>query len=356
MEKTGLGEDLKEENQRGGTVFAPTNLAWSRLGPKLNSFLFSEHGTKYLRALLKYHVVLNETLYSDAFYPEHRREHRGKDDKREDDDDESRRRRHRRDEDDEDENEDRNRRRHRSPHQPHRGRDLHFEHPCSGENVPSWCFPSQFGEEITSTGCHPGMSRRECEHRRREEERRRRHGRHGRHGRNEEEDDDNDDDSNDDFEALYSRHHSKDNKHRSRSGSRHGRDRDHGRPTEHDTGLIPSTTWRVELPTALKDRTVNVEVARWMGLVSMTVNSQVRVSVQDGIARDGVVQVVDSVLMPPRHRRHDEQDDSEDEYEDDQMSVEELKHRLRHFVDEDEDDKDEDRKRRHDRDGNRRDL
>lgn len=31
-------------------------------------FLFSKYGQKYLKALLEYHVVANQTLYSDAYY------------------------------------------------------------------------------------------------------------------------------------------------------------------------------------------------------------------------------------------------------------------------------------------------
>lgn len=34
----------------------------------MSSFLFSPWGRKYLKALVKYHIVLNETLYSDAYY------------------------------------------------------------------------------------------------------------------------------------------------------------------------------------------------------------------------------------------------------------------------------------------------
>lgn len=34
----------------------------------MNAFLFSSHGLKYLKALLKYHVVANHTLYSDAYH------------------------------------------------------------------------------------------------------------------------------------------------------------------------------------------------------------------------------------------------------------------------------------------------
>lgn len=53
----------------GSTVFAPSNAAFARLGPKANAFLFNtETGLKYLRALLKYHISPNATLYTDAFY------------------------------------------------------------------------------------------------------------------------------------------------------------------------------------------------------------------------------------------------------------------------------------------------
>jgi uncharacterized surface protein with fasciclin (FAS1) repeats len=49
-------------------MFAPTNLAFKALGPRINAFLFSRAGVKYLNALLKYHVVPNRTLYSTAYY------------------------------------------------------------------------------------------------------------------------------------------------------------------------------------------------------------------------------------------------------------------------------------------------
>ena len=48
--------------------FAPSNFAFQKLGPRINAFLFSSYGLKYLKALLKYHVVVNQTLYSDAYY------------------------------------------------------------------------------------------------------------------------------------------------------------------------------------------------------------------------------------------------------------------------------------------------
>ncbi|KAK6504569.1 hypothetical protein TWF481_006508 [Arthrobotrys musiformis] len=64
---TNLTQEIPHEHT-GGTLFAPPNSAFQKLGPKINGFLFSPWGRKYLKALLKYHIVLNETLYSDAYY------------------------------------------------------------------------------------------------------------------------------------------------------------------------------------------------------------------------------------------------------------------------------------------------
>ncbi|KAK0628585.1 Fasciclin domain-containing protein, partial [Bombardia bombarda] len=194
LETTGLGEELDKvkEHATGGTVFAPTNHAFARLGRRANAFLFSEHGKKYLRALLRYHVVANETLYSDAYY------------KRKDDD----------------------------------------------------------GE-------------------------------------------DNDDDAN--------------------------------------TELSSSDTdyWHVDLPSLLGDKAIHIDVRRWKRFISIIINGHVRVSVQDGVARDGVIQVVDSVLIPP-HKHHDHDHDGHDGGDDDDdsdkdsnggISVDELRARLGPYVD-----------------------
>ncbi|MCJ1476094.1 hypothetical protein MMC13_004759 [Lambiella insularis] len=66
--KTGLDVAINDTSTHtGGTLFAPSNFAFRKLGPKINGFLFSKFGEKYLKALLKYHVVTNETLYSDWY-------------------------------------------------------------------------------------------------------------------------------------------------------------------------------------------------------------------------------------------------------------------------------------------------
>jgi len=68
LKKTGIFEKMNTTAHTGGTFFAPSNFAFKKLGPKINAFLFSKFGTPYLKALLKYHIVVNQTLYSDAFY------------------------------------------------------------------------------------------------------------------------------------------------------------------------------------------------------------------------------------------------------------------------------------------------
>lgn len=55
---------------KGLTFFAPDNKAWSRLPRVVQAFLFSDKGVKYLKMLLQYHVVLNQSLYSDEYYPD----------------------------------------------------------------------------------------------------------------------------------------------------------------------------------------------------------------------------------------------------------------------------------------------
>ena len=70
LRKTGLYSAINDtSNHLGGTLFAPTNSAFAGLGFKANAFLFSECGQKYLKALLKYHVAANQTLYTDEYYP-----------------------------------------------------------------------------------------------------------------------------------------------------------------------------------------------------------------------------------------------------------------------------------------------
>jgi uncharacterized surface protein with fasciclin (FAS1) repeats len=164
----------------GGTLFAPNNFAFKKLGPRLNAFLFSPHGVKYLGALLKYHIVANETLYSDAFY-------------------------------------------------------------------------NHAGGVDTEVGVY------------------------------------------DDIEAND----------------------------------FPKGRFHVDLPTALDGKSLSVDIVRYGGLISIRINGYNRIAVQDGIAKDGVIHVVSSVLIPPKTPGG-----ASEEVVDDSMSVNELMERLGGHVEE----------------------
>lgn len=169
LSKTGLLEKLNTTDHAGGTLFAPSNWAFQKLGPKINAFLFSQYGRKYLKALLEYHVVHGNTLYSDAYY-------------------------------------------------------------------------KAKGDE--------------------------------------------------------------------------------------DAERLPKGLFHVNLPTLLKDRELSVDIARYGGFISIKINGFATVSVQDGIAEDGVVHVLSNVLIPPKQLGNG----AEEQWTDGELTVEELQSRLEPFV------------------------
>lgn len=84
-------------------------------------------------------------------------------------------------------------------------------------------------------------------------------------------------------------------------------------------------TAHVELPTLLQGRKMAVDVVRRGPRVLMRVNGFEHVVGKDQLARDGVLHVVDRVLVPPK--RLDGMQD-----EDEEMSLQELKERLGGWV------------------------
>ncbi|EED14210.1 Fasciclin domain family protein [Talaromyces stipitatus ATCC 10500] len=67
--KTGLIDEFDPSTPTiGGTFFAPTNDAFAKLPLEVNAFLFSPAGQKYLKALLKYHLIPGHTVFTDAYY------------------------------------------------------------------------------------------------------------------------------------------------------------------------------------------------------------------------------------------------------------------------------------------------
>jgi len=171
LRKTDLWDSFNTtEGHLGGTLFAPTNFAFKTLGPKVNAFLFSEYGSKYLKALLQYHTVVNQTLYSDAYY--------------------------------------------------------------SG-----------------------GDSKTEDNHR------------------------------------------------------------------------IPKGKFHIDLPTLLKDHYLSVDIARFGRLIDIRINGFTHVSVSDGVAKDGVIQALSGVLIPPKKVGEDLV-----QYQGEDLTVEDLKQRLEPFA------------------------
>jgi uncharacterized surface protein with fasciclin (FAS1) repeats len=169
LTKTGLFDAIKDAPHSGGTLFAPNNGAFRRLGPRINAFLFSKRGEKYLSAILKYHVVSNQTLYSDAFY--------------------------------------------------------------KGKNAEN----------------------------------------------------------------------------------------------EVDETSVPRGRYHVDLPTLLDGKSLSIDVARWAGFISIKINGFTSVAIQDGLASDGVVQVLNSVLIPPKTP-------GGVMYQGEDLTVEDLKARLEPYV------------------------
>ncbi|KAI0434837.1 FAS1 domain-containing protein [Xylaria sp. FL1042] len=202
--KTGLiphpGDDEDKDKHHdfhmtGRTIFAPTNNAFAKLGPAANAFLFNtEKGLGYLRALVKYHIVVNETLYSDAYYG------------------------------------------------------------LKGGSE------DLFPESASAS----------------------------------------DDESESESESTNDK----------RNGHFH-----------------------VDLPTLLEGKSLSIDIARFYGFITMRINGHGKVAVEDGVALDGVVQVVSSVIFPPRDGKSDAPGWTE---ADGEISVEELVEILQPYVDEEE--------------------
>ncbi|KAF7562861.1 hypothetical protein G7046_g1271 [Stylonectria norvegica] len=90
--------------------------------------------------------------------------------------------------------------------------------------------------------------------------------------------------------------------------------------------------FHIELPTLLEGKSVGVDIHSWKGWVSIVVNGYIKVGFQDGIAKNGVVQVVQNVPIPPH--KHDGGKDAVNG----EIEVEDLKERLSAYLDEEESD------------------
>ena len=71
-----------------------------------------------------------------------------------------------------------------------------------------------------------------------------------------------------------------------------------------------------------------IDVARYGGFISIKINGFGSIAVQDGIAKDGVIHVVSSLLIPPKTP-------GGAQYAGEDMSVEEFMDRFDSYVDKD---------------------
>lgn len=72
---------------------------------------------------------------------------------------------------------------------------------------------------------------------------------------------------------------------------------------------------------------MSVNVVRYGRIIVIRINAFSQVTIEDGIAADGVIQVVSDVLIPPKRI-----DGMEQHYRGEELTVEDLQERLEPFV------------------------
>lgn len=77
----------------------------------------------------------------------------------------------------------------------------------------------------------------------------------------------------------------------------------------------------------LEDRSLSIDVGRYGRLISIKINGFSTVIIEDGIAADGVIQVVNNVLIPPK-----KVEGAQQQWQGEELSEEDLKERLEPFV------------------------
>ncbi len=84
---------------------------------------------------------------------------------------------------------------------------------------------------------------------------------------------------------------------------------------------------QIDLKTLLEDKSLSIDVGRYGRFIQIKINGFSTVTIEDGIAADGVIQVVSNVLIPPKAiDRGLQQWNGED------LTVEDLKERLEPLV------------------------
>ena len=81
----------------------------------------------------------------------------------------------------------------------------------------------------------------------------------------------------------------------------------------------------------LEDKSLSIDIGRYGRLISIKINGFADVTIEDGIAADGVIQVISNVLIPPKSVGGVMQ-----QWQGEELSEEEFKDRFEPFVGQDE--------------------
>lgn len=72
---------------------------------------------------------------------------------------------------------------------------------------------------------------------------------------------------------------------------------------------------------------MSIDVGRYGPIITIKINAFATVTISDGIAEDGVIHVIDNVLIPPKHL-----DGQSQQWQGEELSEDDLKARLEPFV------------------------
>ena len=85
---------------------------------------------------------------------------------------------------------------------------------------------------------------------------------------------------------------------------------------------------QVDLPTLLEERSLSIDVARYGRLILIKINAFSTVTIEDGIAADGVIHVISNVLIPPKKFGGVTQ-----QWQGEELDLEDFKERLEVYID-----------------------
>ena len=95
--------------------------------------------------------------------------------------------------------------------------------------------------------------------------------------------------------------------------------------------MVLTSFRQVDLPTLLCDRSLSIDVARFGRIITIKINGFSDVTIEDGIAKDGVIHVVSNVLIPPK-----QVGGMNIQWQGEELTEEDLKDRLDPFMGNDE--------------------